>query len=367
MEKIKIVFLIGSFDTGGKERQLAELIKGLPKEKYAITLVVKNADAHYLEFILDGITYQELKVKRFGVFALMKLYKLLNNAKPDIVHSWLSIGSIFLILLRIFKKFKLIDGSIRDASSPKGIQLIFRKVINNFADLIIANSNAGLIAHKVPVAKGMVINNGFDFSRIEKLDNIEIIRERWKITTKYLVGIVARIDKYKDHPTFIKAANLLLSKRNDITFIIVGDGKMQPIIRDMVNTEFVNYVIFTGNQSDVESIINAFDIGVLSSYCEGFPNTVMEYMALKKPVIATNVGGTSELVIDGKTGILVNKSNELELAEKLNYLIDHHDVRCEMGENGYQRLMNNFSLQNMCGEYSKVYLSQRKMNSCLNK
>jgi glycosyltransferase involved in cell wall biosynthesis len=357
--KIKIVFLIGGFSLGGKERQLAELIKGLPKEEYKITLIVKYADAHYMEYIRDGIKYQELNTKRFGITALIKLIKIFQREKPDIVHCWLSIGSIFMIFLRLFYKYTLIDGSIRDAFHPKGIQLIYRKIINSFARIIIANSNAGMLAYKVPFKKGKVIYNGFDLSRIENIEGQEVIRKRWNITTLYIVGMVARIDKYKDYPTFTKAINLILSKRKDITFLIVGDGDQKQAIIEMLDAGFKDYVIFTGNQSNVESFINIFNIGILVTnfkiHSEGISNSILEYMALGKPVIVSEGGGTSELVINGKTGILIRQSNVNELVEKIIYLIDNHDIAIQMGKEGRKRIEECFSFQKMIDNYNLIY------------
>jgi glycosyltransferase involved in cell wall biosynthesis len=114
-------------------------------------------------------------------------------------------------------------------------------------------------------------------------------------------------------------------------------------------------VIFTGKVTNVEELINACDFGFLLTYCEGIPNTLMEFMALKKPVIATNGGGTNELVAHNESGFLIENNDLDEIVEKTNYLLNNEDIRLQMGENGYQIILKEFSLEKMGESFLKVY------------
>jgi glycosyltransferase involved in cell wall biosynthesis len=361
MKKTKILFLIGKYSVGGKERQLAELIKGLPKEEYSITLVAKTADAHYLETIINNINLVVLNQNIFGLRCFVKLFQIIYREKPDIVHSWVSIGTIFMLLTKIILRFKLIDGSIRDTIPPIKTQKIFRKIINAFTDIIVSNSREGLVKYNVPKSKGKVIYNGFDMSRSATITNPYLIKERWNIQTKYIVGMVARIDQYKDYPTFIKTANKILSTRDDVSFIIVGDGVDYSKIKSLVEHKNSEKIIFTGIQSKVEELINTFDIGILSSFCEGISNSIMEYMSLAKPVIATDSGGTKELVINNETGFLVSVGDVADFARKINFLLENPDKRHQYGNMGLNRIKNYFGLQKMISEYDNVYRHQLTM------
>jgi hypothetical protein len=154
MDRIRILYIIGSYGVGGKERQLAELIKGLPKNRYSVSFIVKNADAHYLENIENDIDYfYSLEEKKFGLRSLLRVYKKIKDFKPDIVHSWASVATLQLIIIRIFLKFKLIDSSIRDSNKPDLLARIIIRIINLYSDKIIANSKAGLLCYKIPERK----------------------------------------------------------------------------------------------------------------------------------------------------------------------------------------------------------------------
>jgi glycosyltransferase involved in cell wall biosynthesis len=356
MDRIRILYIIGSYGVGGKERQLAELIKGLPKNRYSVSFIVKNADAHYLENIENDIDYfYSLEEKKFGLRSLLRVYKKIKDFKPDIVHSWASVATLQLIIIRIFLKFKLIDSSIRDSNKPDLLARIIIRIINLYSDKIIANSKAGLLCYKIPERKSTFIYNGFDFNRIFNLEPIENIRSKFNILSPKVVGMVARIDKSKDYPVFIQSAYLLLDQRRDIQFTIVGDGEDKEKIQSMIIPAYKDNFVFTGRQSNIESIINCFDIAVLSTFTEGISNSVMEYMGLSKPVIATDGGGTSEIVKDGVTGYLVRKGDEKQLAEKILLLLNNPDLCRRMGVEGKNRIIECFSFDKMVSSYISEY------------
>jgi glycosyltransferase involved in cell wall biosynthesis len=363
MNRIRILFIIGSYGVGGKERQLAELIKGLPKNRYSVFLIVKNANAYFLQSIENDIDYfYSLDEMRFGFKTLVKIYKQTKYLKPAIVHSWSSVATLQAIIIQVFIKFKLIDGSIRDSNKPKLLARSIIKIITLFSDRVIANSNAGLNCYKVPDRIGTFVHNGFDFNRINELEPIENIKSKFNISSPKLVGMVARIDWQKDYPTFIRAALTILQNRTDICFIIVGDGKDKKRIQSMIPTEHKNKFIFTGRQSSIESIINCFNVAVLSTFTEGISNAVMEYMALKKPVIVTDGGGTSELVIDGVTGYLVKEGDINQMAKKILFLLDHQDICLRMGNEGEKRIIEDFNFKKMINRFQNEYEAVLEMD-----
>jgi glycosyltransferase involved in cell wall biosynthesis len=255
----------------------------------------------------------------------------------------------------VFLKFKLIDGSIRDSIKPDLLARIIIKIIALYSDKVIANSEAGLLCYKIPDRKSNFIHNGFDLNRIIGLEPIENIKSKFNILSPKLVGMVARIDFEKDYPTFIKAAIVILLKRSDVKFVIVGDGEDKEKIQSMIASEHKEKFIFTGRQSNVESIINCFDVAVLATFTEGISNSIMEYMALGKPVIATNGGGTSELMKDGVTGYLVREGDVYQLAEKISFLLDNKDISLGMGIEGGKRISENFNFDKMINEFQAEY------------
>ena len=112
---------------------------------------------------------------------------------------------------------------------------------------------------------------------------------------------------------------------------------------------------FLGARKDVEHVVSGFDIGVLCTFVEGLSNSVMEYMALAKPVIATDGGGTRELVVDRKTGLLVRASDAAAVAAAVEDLMDHPEIAARMGQAGYERLRREFTLDRMVDDTIAVY------------
>lgn len=131
----------------------------------------------------------------------------------------------------------------------------------------------------------------------------------------------------------------------EVVFVAVGDGETLEASKKL--SADVGALKFLGKRKNVEEIVATFDIGVLSTFTEGISNSVMEYMALRKPVVATDGGGTRELVVDGETGFLVPPGNADSLAAKIEHLLDNPDTARHMGEAGEARLKREFSLTRM--------------------
>lgn len=231
-----------------------------------------------------------------------------------------------------------------------------------FSDAILANSKAGLNAYGAPADRRYCFYNGFDFERIVQLRPVSEVRSQFGIKTPWVVGMVGAFEERKDYPTFLQAALMILEKRKDVSFLAVGDGSELLACRSMVPERFKDYIIFTGNQHAVESIINVFDVGVLvtnsrKGYREGISNAILEYMALGKPVVANRDGGTPEIVLEGETGLMVRENNASDWAEKISSLLDDPALGKSMGEAGKQRVQRHFNLKQMTSDYFNLYQS----------
>lgn len=355
---MKILFFIDGLRLGGKERRLIELLKGLKNHpEFEIVVASVWKDIHYKEFYqLDIPIFFIEKKRKLDPSIFYKFYNLTRKIKPDIVHTWSSMNTSYSIIAKIFSNFKLINSQITNAPniinwlSQFGIQT---KLNFLFSDIILANSKTGLLSYHVPISKSRWIHNGFDFSRIEGLEEKEKIRERFEIKTEKVVGMVASFSDTKDYKTYIKAAKLISAKRNDVTFLAVGNGVNFEKAKGLA--ENCSKIVFTGKQQYVESIVNIFDIGVLSTYTEGISNSIMEYMALAKPVIATDGGGTKELIRDGETGFLVKANSPEKLASKIEYLLDNDKLASSMGKKAKERIKKEFSMEKMINAFVDLY------------
>lgn len=359
---MRVCYIINGLRPGGKERQLLELIKGLinqsflyPEQIMVISFYKNGGLDDVFEKLRVQIKYTPRTFKK-DIFLIFKLYKIVKEFKPDIVHTWDSMTSFYAALLKFFRNFIFIDGSIRRAPPISGIpfKIKFLKSLNFLlADTVIANSKAGLISYKAPGEKSLVIHNGFSKARLENLENKDAIKERFSIKTNKVVGMVANFTGTKDYETFIACGKKILAKRKNVTFAAVGDGiNLKKHKESAVNSSNIK---FLGRQKNVESIINIFNVGVLSTFTEGISNSIMEYMALGKPVVAAAGGGTEELVIDGQTGFLVKQKSPAEMAEKIEYLLENEEIALKIGEAGKRRIETGFSSTKMVRTYIGLY------------
>jgi len=137
--------------------------------------------------------------------------------------------------------------------------------------------------------------------------------------------------------------------------LAIGSDTDSPESKELIDNPDIDHFRLLGLKSGVESFINIMDICVLSTFTEGVSNSILEYMALEKPVVATIGGGTSEIVIDNETGFLITPSNPKELADKLGILLENKSLRARMGSAGKKRVIDEFSVEKMVNKYIDLY------------
>ena len=355
---MKVLFFIESLHAGGKERRLVELIKGLSEDKSIdMEIVLTKETIHYKDIFSANIKIHYALRKRLkkDPTVFFKFFRIAMAMKPDIIHVWANMSAIYAIPTKILLKTPMINNQISDAPSKISNSILGHRLTFPFSDRIVANSYAGLSAYKAPRNKSRVIYNGFDLNRINKLDETIAVRNKFNIATKYVIGMIATFSEKKDYTTYIKAANTVLSKEKNITFLCVGSGDTS-VFKLMVEPENKNNVLFLGKQDNVENIMNVCDIGVLSTFTEGISNALLEFSALGKPVITTSGGGNVELVKQGKTGYLVNQKSPEELAEKIMLLLGNKTKRIQFGRAGKSRIESDFSIHKMIENFRSLYI-----------
>jgi glycosyltransferase involved in cell wall biosynthesis len=359
---MKILFFIDSLCAGGKERRLVELLKILSQQKDIHSeVVVMEREIHYKEiFNLNLKIHYLIRKYKKDPSILFKLYNLCKENRPDIIHCWGTMPAIYAIPISKLLKIKTINSIITSAPTKLNMkQFIHSRLLYPFSDIILSNSLAGLKAYSAPSHKSKCIYNGFNFERCNNLDSPDSVRIKFNISTKYVVGMVGAFEDRKDYHTFISTALEIVKKRKDVSFIAVGGGTNLEKFRSMVPVNLHRRIIFTGKQSNIESIVNIFDIGILVSeqdvHGEGISNSILEYMAFCKPVIATSGGGNAEIILDDTTGYLITQNNIRQLIEKIEYLLSNDEKRVDMGTSGAQRVKDVFGIDKMIYNFTKLY------------
>ena len=357
---MRILFFIDTLGAGGKERRMVELMKALkliPNIDFEI--IVMSSDIHDKEIRNLGIKIHTIirKTKK-DLSVFHKLFAISKSFKPDFVHCWDSMTAIYSVPVCKLLEIKLINGMVIDSPTNQTIfnkTWLRAKLTFPFSTLIIGNSDAGIQAYKSPRSKSAVIYNGFNFNRLNNLSSSENLRSELGINTEYVIGMVASFSVNKDYSTFYAAAKLVLSRRIDVTFIAIGNNTDSDVSRFLLGEKHQENFRLLGKKSNVESYVNIMDVCVLATFTEGISNSILEYMSLSKPVIATSGGGTNEIVVDEQTGFLVKQSDPKDLADKVEILLNDRTKRQEMGKSGRRRIEDVFSIESMVAKYVSVY------------
>lgn len=362
--------VINTLQKGGKERRMLELIKGLKKrgEDFDIYLVSLTDIVDY-PYVYDlPIKFEIIAKKKDGkdLGLIFKLRRIIREFKPDVIHSWDTTVSKYLLIANAFHNRPIVHGIIYDASankSPFNRALYKRvKMITPFAKVIIANSHAGIRAYKTPVRKSVCIHNGIDFNRFKNLKpraemEMELLGQAKG--NKFVLAMVAQFEIRKDYDTLIAAAIQLCSQNKDYVFLLIGHGTMLEEKRAKVPEALSTQIRFLGSRQDIESILQVVDAGLLltnsDDHGEGISNSIVEYMAAGKPVIATRGGGTDEIVLDGENGFLVDPKSIGQLMEKINTLRQNPSLANAMGQNAFEWVNKEFNIEKMTESFIDLY------------
>ncbi len=172
-----------------------------------------------------------------------------------------------------------------------------------------------------------------------------------------LIGNIGRLSAEKGQGDFITAAKILAARRGDLHFVFAGDGPdRQRLERQVSEAGLDGRVFFLGNVQDMLPVYDGLDIVALTSYTEGFPNVVLESMCMEKPVLATMVGGTGEIVQHKETGILVECGRPDLVADGILFLLEHPDIRDRMVDRAKQVVSRDFAFQSRTSKVEDLYL-----------
>ncbi len=354
---------------------LYRLLCGLDRTRFQPTIITLQSFPGPLQEMIEGlnINVYEVKVKsKLDLTAVIRLYSLIKRLKPQILHTQLFASDILgRIIGRILKVPVIITG-IRNIYYGSFSRYLLYKVTERFSDETVFVSNAAAKRFSelsiVPIEKAKVIHNGLDLNDFYKaLSNEEKLAMRASLSLPekgYLILAVGRLSRQKGYSGLFKAL-ILLEKMIDFDYklIIAGTGPLgQELEREVKDLGLQHKVTFIGRCDNIPALMAASDLLVLNSLWEGLPGVVMEAMASELPVVATEVGGTSELIVDGETGYLVPPASPQEFAHCLKGIIQKSEFdRKLMGKLGFKRIEAYFQVDKMIKSYESLY------NACLGK
>lgn len=337
----RVLFVTDSLGNGGAERQLGLLAGFLPSEWGRIIWSLDDGiyAAHLRANGLEVVVSRRLS--RFDVRPAFSLWRLARRWRPSVIHSWGWMSTAAALPVCRAFRIPLVDGTIRAGRrSPRraGIE----GFLMQFADGVIANSQAGLDAWQVDGKRGRVIYNGFDPQRLA------LARREPAEDGLFRVIMTGRMVKEKDFPAFIQAARILSAEDRGWRFIALGGGAERARYMAQAGDLIERGVIeFPEPNIEVMEWVRRADVGVLLTdkdlAAEGCSNSILEYMACGLPVVCTRSGGNGEVVLHGQTGLLVPAGDVDAVVTALRSLKTQEQEARQMGESGRRRLLDSFS------------------------
>ncbi len=357
---MKIILLIRSLDVGGAERQLVELAKGLAGRGHEVKVALFYAGGPlHSELKESGISTVDLAKKgRWDILSFVgKLLRLIRSDCPDILYCFMGTPNTLGAFLKpLIGRTRLVWGvraSDMDLARYDRLGDYAYRVecrLSRFADLIIANSRAGVehaVRNGFPRERMQIVPNGIDTARFRPDPALRSrSRQAFGLKTGELaIGVLARIDPMKDYPNFLRAAALLSVRHRNLRFLCIGGGSDEQVraLGNLARELGIESVLqITGLQEPVTAL-NALDISCSSSSSEGFSNAVGEAMACGVPCVVTDVGDSALII--GDSGILVPASDPEALASGLERMMDR--IGAEASASCRSRIEKNFSIAAM--------------------
>ncbi len=358
---------------GGAELQMFLLAKFLNKQKFTPILACSNypqLDQWCENFKKEGLQVIRLNVKhKHDPRHFTQIKKIIKNEKIDILHAhiWNPASCRYAFFAASASKIPVITTE-HDPFRLSPIKNSFKQLVLKKTARIIAISknNKELLAKLYPKHKSRIhlIHNGIDtiwwqsqLLRFTQSDLQRIKKDVFHAAPDTLMLItVAELHERKGLEYLIRAIPAIAEKFPNTKLAIVGDGKNGNSLLGLIKKlKISRHIILLGRRRNIPFLLKSSNIFILPSLREGFGLVNLEAMITPLPVVASNVGGIPDIVVDGKTGILVEPENSQMLGEAISYLISHPDKRQSLAKNAQDRVFEKFSAEKMAEEYEKVY------------
>ncbi len=368
-DPIRVVHLIQGLEIGGLEMMVVNFLQRLDRSRFSPIVCCFDTLGDLTSLITnEGIPVHFVQ-RQPGVDLayIFRLASFLRETRPQILHlhnpTAFFYGTLAGKLARVPRIIYTEHG--RDFSSSYKVRLVNRilgKLVNQVVTVADYGKHYLMQREGIAANKIMTIHNGIDGVRFAAEYDVKLIRTALGLNmVQPVIGIVARLDPIKNHAILIKALVMIAQERPDSVLLVIGDGPLRQELESL-NAELglVDHIQFLGARSDVPELLSALDVFVLCSNSEGLSLTLAEASAAGKPIVATDVGGNSEVVEDGMTGIVVPAREPETLATAILKLINDPGLKQRMGEAGRKRFEQQFTLDSMVTAYQDLYIA------CLN-
>lgn len=368
-----IAHVIFRLDYGGLENGLVNLINHLPAGEFRHAVICLTDFTEFRDRIVrpDVTVHALRKPPGNGLSTHVRMYRLLRELRPAIVHSRNLAALEFQIAATLAGvPIRIHSEHGRDANDVDGSNwkyLAVRRAIRPFVHHYIALSRdlERYLRDRIGVdgARLSQIYNGVDLGRFHPPSGgrrAPLPLPGFADDQSIVIGTVGRMDAVKDPvnlaEAFARLARMIPESRSRLRLVMIGDGAQRPAVEACLQRHGLrDQAWLPGARDDVPALLRAFDVFVLPSLSEGISNTILEAMASGAPVVATDVGGNPELVVEGETGALVSRADPDALARALLDQVRQPAVRLAQGRRAVQVIHERFGLPVMVARYASIY------------
>jgi len=353
---MKILIIIHSFTPGGGEKQAIIDANSLINYGHEVTLAFHREGALH-RLLSNKVKLYHIRFQNVFFAALQLFFHFLYN-RYAVIHSHMIWEETISALPALLTGHKIIFNEQGLEKWRKWHHIFTMNIISRCASKIItpceATKKLRILREKINEKKLITIYNSYN-NHCE-INHPSAVPHGWKDEDAYVIGFVGRLTRVKKIHTFIHIADHLKKSFSNLKIIMVGDGdEKESFVQQIIENNLDQYFIVEGFVLNVSSYYPLFDVFVLPSATEALSLSLIEAGAEGIPSIAYDVGGNSEIIIDGITGYLIPAYNVKLLIEKIEYLFFHKEKRLAMGAAAKKHILTNFSATKRINELMNLY------------
>jgi L-malate glycosyltransferase len=365
--RLRIAYVIKEMVMGGSQTHLTQVLRLLDRERFDPVLYCLTGKGPLMETVRSlgvPIVSPTPHMSFRGPSLLVRvaaLARALRRDGIDIVHNYLLRANLVGAVSARLARVPIVLCSKRGCHWRKGFELVGAKIGNNLANCVMVNAEAVReFVHGnegCPREKMVVIPSGVDTDRFHPLPAAQFKARLALPEDRCVVGVVTRMRVRKGVDEFIRAIARVRETHPNAHGVIVGEVSLDDSLQELVRAlGLEEHLTLLGRRSDMPEVLSAFDVFVLSSHDEGMSNAILEAMAMEKPVVATDVGGTGEVVRHGQSGLLVPPKDPEPLAIAISEILGQPARAHEMGRLGRRIVEEGFSAHAMVRQMEQLYL-----------
>lgn len=359
LKEQNILFFTRTMKLGGTENvvlQLCEIFKPLVNRIVVCSCGGVNVD----KLNNMGIKHYAIPdIESKSVSTLITVSKIVSRIVKDekitIIHTHHRMAAFYVSLLGLYKKCKFLNTSHNTFTNKKWLtQFAYKhakliacgEMVKKNLTEVFGLQNVTVVHNSVKPFEGKILLD----ETIKKFHNEGC----------FVIGNVGRLSEQKGMKFFINAVPKILKEHPNARFLLIGSGEDETELRNITNNlEIEDKVLFLGYRTDIQNLMSQLDLVVLSSLWEGFPLTPIEAFSVGKTIVATAVDGTVEIVKDGVNGLLIEAKSSEQIADKVNWMMEHPAEKKLMEKQAKANYLKELSMDKFANNYLECYLQQR--------